>query len=484
VSDIVNAALVVLLAVVVGLLVVVWRAGTGRNRGGGGHDTEQVHASAELEAARAQLDHREQRLTAREARLDEDARELARSARRLVAAEEEIRRIREEADEHYARAHSALERASGLSTQQARAELQALLLQQAKREASRQAAQIEAEAREQALGRARHLVAEAVVRVASTQTAESATVLVSLPQEEMKGRIIGRDGRHIRVFEQLTGVNVLVDEVPAGVVLSCFDPVRREVARQTLEILIADGRIHPQRIEDSYAQAVEAVGERCRRAAAQALVDAGVDEVHPALLDLLGRLHVRTSYGQNVLAHLVETAHLGGLMAAELGVDPRPVRRAAFLHDIGKAVTGEVDGSHAMVGAELARTYGEHEDIVHAIAAHHDEVPPTTVEALLTQAADACSASRPGARHQAAEEYAQRLTRLEEIASGHEGVERVYAMQSGHEVRVMVLPAVVDDLAAQVLARDIAKQVEEELTYPGQVRVTVIRESRAVEIAR
>jgi ribonuclease Y len=303
----------------------------------------------------------------------------------------------------------------------------------------------------------------------------------------MKGRIIGREGRNIRAFESVTGVNLIVDDTPEAVLLSCFDPVRREIGRVTLEKLVADGRIHPHRIEEVFESARQEVAGLCQRAAEDALVEVGITGLHPELVTLLGRLRYRTSYGQNVLRHLVESAHIAGLMADELRLDQgqaRAVRRGAFLHDIGKALTHEVEGSHARVGAELARRYGEPDEVVHAIEAHHNEVPPQTIEAVLTQAADACSGGRPGARREGLEAYVKRLQRIEQIAAGKPGVEKVFAMQAGREVRVMVCPEQVDDIGAAVLARDVAKQVEEELTYPGQIRVTVIRELRATETAR
>jgi ribonuclease Y len=300
----------------------------------------------------------------------------------------------------------------------------------------------------------------------------------------MKGRIIGREGRNIRAFEQITGVNVVIDETPEAVVLSCFDPVRREVGRLTMESLVADGRIHPTRIEEAYAKAGNDVEALCRRAGEDACVEMGITDLHPELVATMGRLNYRTSYGQNVLKHLVESGHAAGLLADELGLDRALCVRAAFLHDIGKALTHEVEGSHAMVGADLARRYGESDDVVHAIEAHHNEVEPRTVEAVLTQAADAISGARPGARRESIQAYLTRLHRLEEIALAQPGVDKVFAMQAGRDVRVMVLPEVVDDVGAQLLARDIAKQVEEELSYPGQIKVTVVRESRAVEVAR
>ncbi len=299
----------------------------------------------------------------------------------------------------------------------------------------------------------------------------------------MKGRIIGREGRNIRAFETVTGVNLIIDDTPEAVLLSCFDPVRREVGRITLEKLVLDGRIHPHRIEEIYERSVAEVEQLCARAGEDALVEVGITSIHPELVALLGQLRYRTSYGQNVLKHLIESAHLAGIMASELRLDQALLKRCALLHDIGKALTHEVQGSHAIIGAEVARKYGEHDDVVHAIEAHHNEVEVRTIEAVLTQAADAISGSRPGARRESLESYVQRLERLEEIATSYEGVEKVFAMQAGREVRVMVLPDQVDDIQAQVIARDIAKQIEEELTYPGQIRVTVVRESRATELA-
>jgi ribonuclease Y len=300
----------------------------------------------------------------------------------------------------------------------------------------------------------------------------------------MKGRIIGREGRNIRAFESITGVNVIIDDTPEAVLLSCFDPVRREVGRLTLDKLVLDGRIHPHRIEEQHGLSVVEVQQQCIRAGEDAVLEVGLTDIHPELVSLLGQLRYRTSYGQNVLKHLVESAHLAGMMAAELGLDIDICKRCAFLHDIGKALTHEVQGSHAIIGAELARKYGEAEDICHAIEAHHNEVEVHTVEAVLTQAADAISGGRPGARRESLEHYVQRLVRIEEIAGEQPGVEKVFAMQAGREIRVMVKPEEVDDIGAQVIARDVAKQIEEELTYPGQIRVTVVRESRATEVAK
>ncbi len=377
-----------------------------------------------------------------------------------------------------------LVRISGLTTAAAKAELLATQEESVRRDAAMMIRRIESEAQDSAKQRARAIVAEAIQRVASDQTAQTVVAVVHLPADDVKGRIIGREGRNIRAFETVTGVNVIIDDTPEAVLLSCFDPVRREVGRITLEMLIEDGRIHPHRIEEAYERAKDEVDVLCRRAAEDAMLAVRVTDLHPELVALVGRLKYRTSYGQNVLGHLVETAHIARGMAVELGIDPTVVNRGAFLHDIGKALTHEAQGSHAIVGAELARKYGESEDVANCIEAHHDEVPPATVEAVLTQAADACSGGRPGARRESLESYVQRLEKIEAIATAKRGVEKVFAMQAGRELRVMVKPDVVDDLEAHVLAREVAKQIEEELTYPGQVRVTVIRESRATEIAR
>lgn len=377
-----------------------------------------------------------------------------------------------------------LERIAGLTVDAARAELVAGIENQAKREAALIVRGIEQEARQEGEKRARKIVTLAIQRLASEQTAESVVSVLHLPADDMKGRIIGREGRNIRTFESVTGVNLIIDDTPEAVLLSCFDPVRRETGRLTLEKLVTDGRIHPQRIEEVYERSRSEIDQLCVRAGEDAVTELGITDLHPELLALLGQLRYRTSYGQNVLKHLIESARLGQMMAAELGLDADLVKRCALLHDIGKALTHEVEGSHALIGAEIARRYGEQEDVVHAIEAHHNEVEMRTVEAVLTQAADAISGGRPGARRESLEAYVQRLERLESIASAHEGVEKVFAMQAGREVRVMVKPEAVDDVQAQVIARDVAKQVEEELTYPGQIRVTVVRESRATEHAR
>ncbi|GAA2853906.1 ribonuclease Y [Streptosporangium fragile] len=438
----------------------------------------------ELKELRADLERRENRLAEREQRLDEEARRQAERARKLAETETELAHRREDLDRVAEERKAVLERVSGLTGEQAKAELVREIENQAKREAALIVREIESQARKEGEKRATKIVTLAVQRIATEQTAESVVSVLHLPGDEMKGRIIGREGRNIRAFESTTGVNLIIDDTPEAVLLSCFDPVRRETARLTLEKLVLDGRIHPQRIEEAHERSKAEVQELCVRAGEDALMELGITDMHPELVTLLGQLRYRTSYGQNVLGHLIESAHIAGIMAAELGLDPTLLKRCTLLHDIGKALTHEVEGSHALIGAEIARRYGEHEDVVHAIEAHHNEVEVKTVEAVLTQAADAISGSRPGARRESLEAYVKRLERLEEIATSYDGVEKVFAMQAGREIRVMVKPDAVDDIQAQVIARDVAKQVEEELTYPGQIRITVVRESRATEFAR
>jgi ribonucrease Y len=451
---------------------------------------EQSRVELELIARAERLESIERRVEAEAARLDVDAAELDRGVdqleqrrRDLDAADADLAARAADLEDRAADHVRELERIAGLSVDQARTELLASVEVSARRDAAVLVRTIENEARTEGTDRARAIVVEAVQRVASEQTTETVVSVLHLPTDDMKGRIIGREGRNIRAFESVTGVNVIIDDTPEAVLLSCFDPVRREVGRLTLEKLILDGRIHPQRIEDVYEQSKSDVDALCLRAARDALAEVGVGEIDERLMPTLGRLKYRTSYGQNVLGHLIETAHIAGVMAAELGIEPTLVKRCAFLHDIGKALTHEVEGSHAIIGAELLRKYGESEAVAHAVEAHHNEVQPRTIEAVLTQASDTCSAARPGARRESLETYVKRLARIEEIATAKDGVEKVFAMQAGREVRVMVLPGEVDDLAAQVLAREIAKQIEDELTYPGQIRVTVVRESRSTEIA-
>jgi len=439
---------------------------------------------ARIEERRAEAERREARLDEREHRLDAELRRVTDAGRRLDEREARLTELERTLADRERERISALEAAASLTAEQARAELVSAAEAQAKRDAVLTVREIEAEARRNGEKRARKIISLAVQRLATEQTSEAVVSVFHLPSDDMKGRIIGREGRNIRTFESVTGVNLIIDDTPGAVLLSCFDPVRREAARITLERLVQDGRIHPQRIEDVHEASRAEVDRLCVRAGEDALVETGVGDMHPELVTLLGQLRYRSSYGQNVLQHLVESAHLAGMMAAELGMDPATVKRGALLHDIGKALTHEVEGSHAVIGAEIARRYGESDDVVHAIEAHHNEVEVRTVEAVLTQAADAISGGRPGARRESLESYVERLQRLEEIARSNPGVEKVFAMQAGRELRIMVRPDDVDDVQAQVIARDVAKRVEEELTYPGQIRVTVVRESRATETAR
>jgi len=438
----------------------------------------------EMRELRGDLERREVRIGEREQRLDDEIRRLEERRQALERRKQELDERATALQDAGTQAEAELARIAGLTAEQARNELVAVMENQAKREAAVTVRNIENEARAEADKRARKIVTLAIQRVAVEQTSESVVSVMHLPGDEMKGRIIGREGRNIRAFESVTGVNLIIDDTPEAVLLSCFDPVRREIARLTLERLVQDGRIHPQRIEDAYERGKAEIELICQRSGEDAMTELGITDMHPELVGLLGRLRYRTSYGQNVLAHLIESAHIAGMMASELRMDPVLLKRCTVLHDIGKALTHEVEGSHAMIGAEIARKYGESDDVVHAIEAHHNEVEVRTVEAVLTQAADAISGGRPGARRESLEMYVKRLERLEEIASEREGVEKVFAMQAGREIRVMVKPDKIDDIQAQVIARDIAKQVEEELTYPGQIRVTVVRESRATEFAR
>ena len=426
----------------------------------------EERALRDLESARSQLreaDRRGELLETRESR--------------LIAAEAEVESARQkQLDE--------LERVAGLTQEQAKLQLLKEVEDQASHQAGLTIKRIEDEAKLEAERRARGILAVAMQRLASTQSIEGNTYSIHLPSEDMKGRIIGKDGRNIRSLENLTGVDIIIDETPETVVLSSFDGVRREVARLTLEKLIADGRIHPAACEAAFGEAEAEIEDVMVEAAEAALLDARVTGLHPELVRLLGRLRFRTSYSQNVLAHLVESSHLAALMAAELGANVEVARRAALLHDIGKAVSHEVEGTHASVGARLARRYDENEAITHAIEAHHNEIEPVTVEAVIVQAADALSGARPGARGDSLEQYVTRLSDLEEIAQRQDGVRKVYAMQAGREIRVMVDPGRVDDQAMAVISHEIATAIEREMQYPGQIKITVIRELRSTRIAR
>jgi ribonuclease Y len=442
-------------------------------------ETEQ-----EFKQARSEIDRGKKRLDEREDSLDRRKNELEKQAQQLEDRDKKVREVEREADELIGQRRDELEKVAQMTTPEARE----TLMQEVETEIAQQTAQIieraEREAREEGRRKASWIIGQAIQRCAVEQTTETTVSVVPLSGDEMKGRIIGREGRNIRAFEQLTGIDLIVDDTPEAVVLSGFDPVRREVARVALEGLIGDGRIHPGRIEEMVEKAQENVDERIREAAEKATFETGVSGLHPEIMRLIGRLHFRTSYGQNVLKHSIEVSHLAGAMAGELGARVSMARRAGLLHDLGKAVDFERDGSHAQIGADIAANRGEHTVIVEAILAHHEEIEIKSLEAALVQAADAISASRPGARRETLEKYLKRLEELETIAHSFDGVDKVYAIQAGREVRVIVKPDRIDDGEAHKMARGMVERIESEMDYPGQIRVTVIRETRAIEYAK
>ena len=427
-------------------------------------------AENRLQQRESSLDKRVEALDTREHQLSTLNGQLERRSRDLSVAEQE--------------ASARLEHIAGLSSDEAKQELLDSLRDDVIHESAAIIRDAETRTKAECDKRSREILSLAIQRVAADHSAESTVSSIHIPSDELKGRIIGREGRNIRSFEQLTGTNLIIDDTPESVTISCFDPVRREIGRVTMENLIADGRIHPARIEEMFAKAEKLVNQRIQEAGDQASFDTGIHDLHPELIRTLGRLRYRTSYGQNVLNHSLEVAYLSGVMASELGLDPITAKRAGLLHDLGKAVDHEVEGSHAVIGADLARRFGEHTEIVHAIEAHHNDVEPNSVLDVIIQAADAVSAARPGARKESLDAYIKRLEKLEEIANAHKGVTRTYAIQAGREVRVMVEPSTVDEAATVVLAHDIAHQIESEMQYPGQVKVVVIRESRAVDYAK
>ncbi len=426
----------------------------------------------------------EERIVQREAEIEPKLVELERREQGIADRETHLKQLQDEMKATKEQALRELQHVSGLTLGEAKKQVLERSEDLVRHELARSVRQMEEEARTDARRRARALVADALQRVAASHTAETTVSVVELASDDMKGRIIGREGRNIRALEHLTGVDFIIDDTPHAVVLSSFDGIRREIAKTTLEKLIEDGRIHPARIEEMYYQSKAELEEHVRLAGEQAVFEANCGELHEELVKILGRLRYRTSYGQNVLKHTLEVVHLTGLMASELGASVKTAKRAALLHDLGKAMTHEVEGSHAAVSAQLAKRYGESEGVVHAVEAHHYEVQPQTVEAVLLIAADAISASRPGARGESLEHYIKRLESLEEIASGKPGVAKAYALQAGREIRVIVEPTEVDDDGAVLLSHEIAREIEDSLEYPGQVKVIVIRESRAVEVAR
>ena len=464
-------------------------------------DAETVRREAELEAReravklRAEIDAElsdrresvlkiEERVLAKEEEMERRLVDLSRRDQGLADRETHLRQLQDELKQTKLSQQAELERIAGMTLQEAKSHLLERGEDLVRHDLARRVRMLEEEARAESKRRARNLVADALQRVAASHAAETTVSVVELPSDDMKGRIIGREGRNIRALEHLTGVDFIIDDTPHAVVLSSFDGLRREVARLTLTKLIEDGRIHPARIEETYYQSKAEIDEIVRQAGEQAVFEANCGPFHEEIVAILGRLRFRTSYGQNVLKHTLEVVHLAGIMATELGASVQTTKRAAMLHDIGKAMTHEVEGSHAGISAQLARRYGETQGVVHAVEAHHYEIQPQTVEAVLLIAADAISASRPGARGESLEHYIKRLESLEQLAASKPGVEKVYALQAGREIRVIVSPSDVDDDSAALLSHEIAREIEDRLEYPGQVKVTVIRESRAVEFAK
>ena len=454
-----------------------------------------LNKKADLEKEVAQRNQKiqqaENKLKQRELVLNQRQEEIQRKKMEAEAVKENLEaqlsivdKKKEELEHMQRQEIEKLEAISGLSAEEAKERMVESLKEEAKTQAQSYINDIMDDAKLTASKEAKRIVIQSIQRVATETAIENSVTVFHIESDEIKGRIIGREGRNIRSFEQLTGTNLIIDDTPECVTISCFDPVRREIGRVTMENLISDGRIHPARIEEMFHKAESYVNQRVQEAGEQAAFDTGTHDLHPELVKTLGRLRYRTSYGQNVLNHSLEVAYLAGVMASELGIDPSTARRAGLLHDIGKAIDHEVEGSHAVIGADLARRFGERPHIIHAIEAHHSDVEPNSVLDVLVQAADAVSAARPGARKETLDAYVKRLEKLEEIANSYDGVERTYAIQAGREVRVMVQPDKIDEAQTVVLAHDIASRIENELQYPGQVKVIVIRESRAVGIAK
>ncbi len=445
---------------------------------------ERTATEHELRERRSEVQKQERRIMQREELLDKKADNLDKKdeilSGKIKAADEKLEEIESIKRSQF----EMLERISNYTKEQARDYLLKSLEEDLSREKAHKVLEYEQQLREEADNMAREVVATAIQRCAAEQVSEATVSVVALPNDEMKGRIIGREGRNIRTLETITGVDLIIDDTPEAITLSCFDPVRREEARLTLEKLISDGRIHPARIEEMHDKAVREVEQSVKQAGERAVLDAGLNGIHPELVKILGRLKYRTSYGQNVLDHSLEVSYIAGLMAAEIGADVKLAKRAGLLHDIGKALDHQLDGSHIELGVEYARKYKENEKVVHAIHAHHGDVEAKTIVACLVQAADAISAARPGARRENVQNYIKRLEKLEEISKSFEGVDNSFAIQAGREVRIMVKPEIITDDKMTLLARDIVKKIEEELEYPGQIKVNIIRENRATDYAK
>jgi ribonuclease Y len=438
----------------------------------------------EIKIRERELRLEEDRLQKRRVSLDERLEQIDRRERQLSQRQSNMDKRQSQLQKLEQERVAELERVANMSQEEARTFLLSTVEQDVRQDMARLIRSIEAEAREEGERRAREIVTTAIQRIASDQVAEIAVSTVPLPSDDMKGRIIGRQGRNIRALENATGVDLVVDDTPEAVLLSCFDPVRREVARVALNKLILDGRIHPARIEKVVEKSRDEVNQIIREAGEQAAIDAGVPGLHPEILRLLGRLKFRTSYGQNQLSHAVETSHIAAILAAEVGANVQVAKAGALLHDLGKAVDHEVEGPHALIGADLARRYGVPQSVINSIAAHHNEAESESLEAVIVAAADAISGARPGARRESLETYVKRIKALEEVANSFEGVAESYAIQAGREIRIIVKPEQIDDLAALQLSKDVAKTVEENLQYPGQIKITVIRETRAVDFAK
>ena len=450
---------------------------------------DEIHKSRtehekEVKERRAELTKQERRLQQKEESLDKKTDAFERKEEELAKKMEKLAQTQAEAEAIRAQQITTLEMISGLTQEQAKAYILETVEDEVRHESALKIKEIEQQLKDEADEKAREIIATAIQRCAADHAAETTVSVVALPNDEMKGRIIGREGRNIRTLETITGVDLIIDDTPEAITVSSFDPVRREIARMALEKLIADGRIHPTRIEDMVEKARKEVDRTIREEGERACYEAGVHNLNPELVKILGRQKYRTSYGQNVLNHSVEVSHIAGLMAAELGVDVALAKRAGLLHDLGKSIDHEVEGSHVQLGADMARKYKENPVIVNAIEAHHGDVEPKTVIAILVQAADAVSAARPGARRENVENYIRRLQKLEELTGSYPGVEKAFAIQAGREVRIMVKPEVVTEDNMILLARDVAKKIEAELEYPGQIKVNVIRETKAVEYAK